>query len=171
MLVQDTHEAGLLQEDQAQFVQNVFKLRDKKVRDCMVPKEKVDFIEIHAKTDKILEVVRRSGHTRLPVYDTTVDNIVGILNTKHLFAIVTQKLPVILEDVLYPATFIGPDEPVSVALQLFRRSRRPMAVVRDDAKTVLGMLTLEDVLEEIVGDIEDEHDEGGPRAVQKPPIN
>jgi len=118
----------------------------------------------------VLGVVRRSGHTRLPVYDTTVDNIVGILNTKHLFSVITLKQVVILEDVLYPATFIGPDESVSVALQLFRRTRRPMAIVRNDEKTVLGMITLEDVLEEIVGDIEDEHDEGGPRAVQKPPI-
>jgi CBS domain containing-hemolysin-like protein len=72
---------------------------------------------------------------------------------------------VILEDVLYPATFIEPDEPVSVALRLFKKTRRPMALVRDTDKHVVGMLTLEDVLEEIVGDIEDEHDVGGPRAV------
>ena len=71
----------------------------------------------------------------------------------------------ILEDALYPATFIDPDEPVAVALQLFKKSRRPMAMVRDKDKKVLGMITLEDVLEEIVGDIEDEHDAGGPRAV------
>jgi CBS domain containing-hemolysin-like protein len=76
-----------------------------------------------------------------------------------------RKLPVILEDALYPATFIEPGEPVSVALRLFKKTRRPMALVRDEDKKILGMLTLEDVLEEIVGDIEDEHDVGGPRAV------
>ncbi|HKB03045.1 MAG TPA: hemolysin family protein [Gemmataceae bacterium] len=168
MLVEDTEEAGLLEEHQAQFVKNVFQLTDKTVGDCMVPKEKMDALEIHTKLDRILEVVRRSGHTRLPVYEETVDNIVGILNSKHLFSIITQRLPVILEDVLYPATFIDPESPVSVAIQLFRKSRRPMAIVRGKDKKVLGMLTLEDVLEEIVGDIQDEHDEGGPRALQPP---
>src|SRR5262249_9275440 len=169
MLVEDTQEAGLIEAQQAEFVKNVFRLTDKKVRDCMVPKDKVDALDMRTKLDRILEVVRRSGHTRLPVYDGTVDNIVGILNTKHLFSIITQRLPVILEDVLYPATFIDPDAPISVALQLFKKSRRPMAIVRDPSSKVLGMLTLEDVLEEIVGDIQDEHDPGGPRAVREIP--
>jgi putative hemolysin len=169
MLVEDTEEAGLLEAQQAEFVKNVFRLTDKKVRDSMIPKEKMDALEVRTKVDKILEVVRRSGHTRLPVYDGRVDDIVGILNTKHLFSIITQRLPVILEDVLYPATFIDPEAPVSLALQLFRKSRRPMAIVRDENGKVLGMLTLEDVLEEIVGDIQDEHDPGGPRAVREIP--
>jgi magnesium and cobalt exporter, CNNM family len=168
MLVEDTQEAGLIEQDTATFVQNVFQLTDKTVRDCMVPKEKMDALEIHTKLERILEVVRRSGHTRLPVYDGTADNIIGILNTKHLFSIVTRRLPVILEDVLYPATFIDPDAPVSVALRLFKKTRRPMALVRDKYKKVHGMLTLEDILEEIVGDIQDEHDEGGPRGSQPP---
>jgi len=168
MLVEDTQEAGLLEAHQAEFVRNVFRLTDKTVRDCMVPKEKMDALEVHTKTAKVLEVVRRSGHTRLPIYEGTVDNIVGILNTKHLFSILTLGQVVILEDALYPATFIDPDESISVALQLFRKSRRPMAIVRDKDRKVLGMLTLEDVLEEIVGDIHDEHDEGAPRAVRPP---
>ena len=168
MLVEDTHEAGLLEEDTATFVQNVFMLTNKAVRDCMVPRDKLDAIEVHTPTAKVLAVVRRSGHTRLPVYDGEVDNVVGILNTKHLFSLLTLGQVVILEDVLYPATFIEPDVPVAVALRLFKKTRRPMAVVRDADKRVVGMLTLEDVLEEIVGDIEDEHDAGGPRGSRPP---
>jgi putative hemolysin len=168
MLVEDTEEAGLLGSEQAEFVKNVFQLTDKKVRDCMIPKEKMDALEVHTKTPKVLEVVRRSGHTRLPVYDESADNVIGILNTKYLFNILTLGQVVILEDALYPATFIDPEAPLSVALQLFRKSRRPMAIVRDKDKKVLGMLTLEDVIEEIVGDIEDEHDEGGPRGTRPP---
>jgi len=169
MLVEDTEEAGLLEAQQAEFVKNVFRLTDKKVRDCMIPKEKVDALDIRTKLDKIVDVARRSGHTRLPFYEGSLDNIVGILNTKYLFSLYTQRLPVILEDVLYPATFIDPDAIISVALQLFRKSRRPMAMVREQNGKVLGMLTLEDVLEEIVGDIQDEHDPGGPRAVRDIP--
>jgi len=168
MLVEDTQEAGLIEDDTATFVQNVFLLNNKTVRQCMIPRERMDALEVHTPTAKVLAVVRRSGHTRLPVYDGQPDNVVGILNTKHLFSLITLGHVVILEDVLYPATFIDPEAPVSVALRLFKKSRRPMAIVRDSDKRVLGILTLEDVLEEIVGDIEDEHDAGGPRGTQPP---
>lgn len=168
LIIRDTHEAGLLERDQAEFVHNVFQLTDKKVRDCMIPREKLDAIEIHTKPAKVLEMVRAVGHTRLPVYDGTLDNVVGILNTKNLFYILTLGHVVVLEDALYPATFIDPDESIAQALRLFRRIRRPMAIVRDKEKKVLGMITLEDVLEEIVGDIEDEHDEGGTHPPRRP---
>ena len=166
MLVDDTQEAGLLDKEQATFVRNVFQLTDKKVRECMIPLEKMDAIEIHTKPAKVLEIVRACGHTRLPVYDTAVDQIVGILNTKNLFYFLTLRQAVILEDALYPATFIDQDVSVGIAMKLFRRTRKPMAIVRDSEKKVVGVITLEDLLEEIVGDIEDEHDEGGPRGVQ-----
>lgn len=162
MLVEDTQEAGLLESEQAAYVKNVFQLTDKKVRDCMVPLEKMDSIEIHTKPAKVLQIVRACGHTRLPVYDGQLDNIVGILNTKNLFYFLTLGHAVILEDALYPATFIDPDESIAVAMRLFKKSRKPMAIVRDSEKKILGMITLEDVIEEIVGDIEDEHDRGGP---------
>lgn len=162
MLVEDTEEAGLLESEQAVYVKNVFELTDKKVRDCMVPLNKMDAIEIHTRPAKALEIVRARGHTRLPVYDGHTDNIVGILNTKNLFYFLTLGHAVILEDALYPATFIDPEAAIAVAMRLFRKSRKPMAIVRDSEKKVLGMITLEDVLEEIVGDIEDEHDQGGP---------
>lgn len=168
MLVEDTQEAGLLRSDQAVFVQNVFELTDKKVRDCMISRDKMDAIEIHTKTPKVLEIVRACGHTRLPVYDGNPDNIVGILNTKNLFYFLTLGHAVILEDALYPATYIDPDESIATALQLFRKTRRPMAIVREKDNKVIGMITLEDVVEEIVGDIEDEHDEGKPRLIRRP---
>ncbi|HEX3146497.1 MAG TPA: hemolysin family protein [Gemmataceae bacterium] len=168
MLIEDTQEAGLMEDNQATLVQNVFKLTDKKVRDCMVPREKMDAIELRTPHKRVLEVVRRSGHTRLPVYEGQVDSICGILNTKNLFYSLTLGHVMVLDDALYPATFIGPDESIAIALQLFKKTRRPMAMVRDAENKILGMLTLEDVLEEIVGDLEDEHDEGGPRATRKP---
>jgi putative hemolysin len=166
MLVDDTEEAGLLDSDQAVFVKNVFQLTDKLVRDCMIPREKLDALELRTKIPKVLSVVRASGHTRLPVYDGELDNIVGILNTKNLFYVLSLGQAVVLDDALYPAEFIDPDESIADALRCFRKSRRPMAIVRDKDNKVLGMITVEDVLEEIVGDLEDEHDEKGP----KPPV-
>jgi CBS domain containing-hemolysin-like protein len=158
LLIEDTEEAGLLEPDQADFVLNVFALSQKKVRDCMVPREKMAALDLNLPPEKILEAVRHGAHTRLPVYDGQVDNIVGIVNTKDLFYLFSTSGAVILEDALYPPIFLGPDEPVAYALRLFRKSHRPMAIVRDEQGKVLGLITLEDVLEEIVGDIEDEHD-------------
>jgi CBS domain containing-hemolysin-like protein len=158
LLIEDTQEAGLIQSDQAVYLQNVFSLQDKTVRQCMLPREKMDAIEISTPSEKILEVVRDCGHTRLPVYRETLDNIVGVLNTKNLFYFFSLQNAVVLEDALYPATYLDPDENLGNAIRLFRKSRRPMALVRDKDGRILGLITLEDVLEEIVGDIEDEHD-------------
>jgi magnesium and cobalt exporter, CNNM family len=158
LLVEDTEEAGLLDSDAADMVLNVFALTDKTVRDCMVPREKMSSLDVNSPPEKVLEVARLGAHTRMPVYETNPDNIVGIVNTKDLFFLFSTSGVVLLEDALYPATFLDPDEPVANAFRLFRRSHRPMALVRDSAGIVRGLITLEDVLEEIVGDIEDEHD-------------
>jgi CBS domain containing-hemolysin-like protein len=94
----------------------------------------------------------------MPVYQGDLDNVVGIVNTKDLFHLFSLKGLVVLEDALYPPLFLKPGEDVTTALELFRKARRPMALVRNDQGKIVGLLTLEDVLEEIVGDIEDEHD-------------
>jgi putative hemolysin len=158
LLIEDTEEAGIIDEDQAEFVQNVFQLSNKRVADCMVPREKIAALDLHTPPDKVLEAVRSGAHTRMPVYDGDFNNVVGIVNTKDLFYLFSLRGIVLLEDAIYPATFLAPDESVANALRLLRKSRRPMALVRDAAGAIRGMITLEDVLEEIVGDIEDEHD-------------
>src|SRR6185369_3965474 len=99
------------------------------------------------------------AHTRLPVYDGNLNQIVGIVNTKDLFYLFSLQGVVVLSDALYPATYLPADEPVVNALRLFKKSHRHMALVRDEKDNIVGVITLEDVLEEIVGDIEDEHDQ------------
>jgi CBS domain containing-hemolysin-like protein len=107
----------------------------------------------------------------MPVYDGDLDKIVGVVNTKDLFHLFSLKGLVVLEDALYPPLFLKPDDCVADALELFRKERRPLAVVRDDAGRVHGLITMEDVLEQIVGPIEDEHDRPTPRLrlVRRPP--
>ncbi len=122
LLIEDTQEAGLIHSDQAIYLQNVFALQDKIVRECMLPREKMDALEISTPSEKILEVVRDCGHTRLPVYRETLDNIVGILNTKNLFYFFSLQNAVVLEDALYPATYLDPEETLGNAIRLFRKS-------------------------------------------------
>ncbi len=163
LLIEDTEEAGILDADQAAFVQNVFRLSNKRVGDCMVPRDKMAALELNTPPDKVLEAVRSGAHTRMPVYEGEIDNIVGIVNTKDLFFLFSLQGVVILQDALYPPLFLKAQESMANALRLFRRARRPMALVRDEDDKVLGLITLEDVLEEIVGDIEDEHDRPTPK--------
>jgi CBS domain containing-hemolysin-like protein len=158
MLVEEVEEAGLISSDQAEYVHNVFRLSAKKVSECMLPREKMASLELHLPLEQVLEKVRAGAHTRLPVYDTDINNIIGIVNTKDLLHLVSLQGMAILDDAIYPATFLRPEQSIGDALRVFRKSHRPMAIVRNDAQQVLGLITLEDILEEIVGDIQDEHD-------------
>ncbi len=159
MLIEEGQEAGVIQPDEATYARNVFELSDKTVADVMVPREKVVTLSLNAKPDEVLETARETAHTRLPVWDGELDNIVGIVNTKDLFHLFSLEGLVIVMDAMYPPLFAHPNQSVGWLLQLFKREKRPMAVVRDARGTFLGIVTLEDILEEIVGEIEDEHDD------------
>jgi putative hemolysin len=158
MIIEETRRAGILPRDQAEYVRNVFRLPAKRVRDCLVPCQRMAALELHMPEERILEKVRIGAHTRMPVYDGDLDNIVGIVNTKDLFHLFSLRGMVVLDDAMYPPIFVDPDRPISEVLRQFRRQRRPMAVVRDALGKTLGLITLEDIVEEIVGEIEDEHD-------------
>ncbi len=158
LLIEETRRAGVLPRDQAEYVYNVFRLPEKKVRDCMVSRERMACLELHMPEEQVLAAVRDGAHTRMPVFDQDAQNIVGIVNTKDLFYLFSVRGMVVLDDAMYPPIFVDPDRPISEVLRHFRRTRRPMAIVRDREGTILGMITLEDIIEEIVGEIEDEHD-------------
>jgi CBS domain containing-hemolysin-like protein len=167
LLIEDTEEAGILDPEQADLVLNVFRLSNKRVGDCLVPLERMAALELSTPSDKVLEAVRTGAHTRMPVYEGEINNIVGIVNTKDLFFLFSLQGVVVLQDALYPALYLKPEESVANALRLFKKAKRPMALVRDDTGTIRGLITLEDILEEIVGDIEDEHDSPLPRLVSR----
>jgi CBS domain containing-hemolysin-like protein len=158
LLIEDSQESGVLSQTQADVVEKTFRLPSKRVKDYLVPRDKMAALELHTPPDQVLDAVRETAHTRLPIYEGRLDNIVGIVNTKDLFHLFSLKGLVNLQDALYPALFLKPNEDVAAALQMFRKAHRPMALVKDDRGHVLGLITLEDILEEIVGDIEDEHD-------------
>jgi CBS domain containing-hemolysin-like protein len=158
LLIEETRRAGVLPRDQAEYVHNVFRLPEKKVRDCLVPRERMACLELHMPEEKVLDAVREGAHTRMPVLDRDTGEIVGIVNTKDLFYLFSVRGVVVLDDAMYPPTFVDPERPISEVLRHFRRTRRPMAIVRNRDGRIQGMITLEDIIEEIVGEIEDEHD-------------
>ena len=162
LLVSEAREAGKIRAYTGRILGNVFRISRTRVRDVMVPREQVLAIERSIEPDALLDLLRESGFTRLPVYDGKLDHVIGILHAKDLFQIYARKRVVILADAIRAVVTVHPDRSVADALRLFRSGRRHLAIVREPGGPVLGICTLEDLLEEIVGEIEDEHDQPTP---------
>jgi CBS domain containing-hemolysin-like protein len=158
LLVREAGDAGQLRSDAAQMMGNLFRITDKTVADVMIPRDQVKAIPRGIAMEPLLDIVREEGFTRFPVYDGTLDRVVGVLHAKDVFYLHSLSLLVILDDALRPHQEIAPDVSLADALRLFRRERRHLAVVRAGDGRVQGIITLEDVLEQIVGAIEDEQD-------------
>ena len=162
LLVSEAHAAGAIRPEQGRILGKVFKSASKRVRDVMVPRERIFAIPLTTDPETLLDRLREEGYTRLPVFDGDLDRVVGILHTKDLFHLYAKTRLVLLTDAIRPAIEIRPDAEIAEALRLFRRGRRHMALVREVTGRVIGLVTLEDVLEELVGEIEDEHDDPTP---------
>jgi CBS domain containing-hemolysin-like protein len=158
LLVREAGDAGELRSDSALMLGNLFRISDRRVSDVMIPREQVAAIPRDIAMEPLLDRIREEGFTRFPVYDGTIDRIVGVLHAKDVFYLHSLSLLVILDDALRPHQEIEPDTSLADALRLFRRERRHLAVVRGKDGRVQGIITLEDVLEQIVGQIEDEQD-------------
>jgi CBS domain containing-hemolysin-like protein len=158
LLVEESQGHGTLNQTQADLVQRTIHLSGKKVQDCLVPREKMVALKLKTSPEQVLEVLREKAYTRMPVFDDDLDNIVGIVNTKILLHQIDLKGLLVVRDAMYQALFLKPDVDVATALQLFRQARRPMAIVRGENGHVFGILTLEDIIEEIVGGMENDHD-------------
>ena len=163
LLVEDSAEAGILTPTQATFVTNVFRLSDKRVRDSMVPVADVGMIEFSADPKDILKRIATGTYTRMPVYEGGVDKILGVANTKQLLRGYTLTGSLRLEEAIYPALFVKPDDSLPAAMKLLRQAKFPLALVRDDTGKIHGILTLEDIISEVIGEIVDEHDYPAPK--------
>src|SRR5262245_43268456 len=158
LLVAESRNAGAIRPYAGRILGNVFRLARTRLRDVMVARERVVAIDRGVRPDALLDLIKESGFTRIPVYDGDFDNMIGVLHTKDLFQVYADRRVVILEDAIRPPIFFPSDLSLVNALRRFRRGRGHLAIVRDEGGPVVGVCTLEDVLEQIVGDIEDEHD-------------
>ena len=162
LLVSKSRAAGKIRPYAGRILGNVFRISRTTVADVMVPRDNVLAIDQNVDPDELLDILRGSAFTRFPVYDGDLDNVIGILHTKDLFHVYAREGVVILRDAIRPLNVITPTLPIMDALRQFRRGRQHLAVVREGTGPILGVCTLEDVLEEIVGEIEDEHDQPTP---------
>ncbi len=156
-LLRGAFERNLLDSDALSIIEGALQVSDMQVRDIMVPRAQMDVIDVDDPPEKIAEEVIEAAHSRFPVIGENRDDVIGILLAKELLRFFAGK-EFDLRDTLRPAVFIPESKRLNVLLREFRASRNHMAIVVDEYGGVAGLVTIEDVLEQIVGDIEDEYD-------------
>jgi CBS domain containing-hemolysin-like protein len=158
-LLEEGQRSGIIEAEQHELLENIFEFRQRQVRHVMVPRPRIVGLEISMPTERILDIVLEEGYSRMPVYRGTLDSIIGIVYTKDLLSLLHLKNLIILEDILRPVITVSEEELLSRLLRRFQQEQVHMAIVTDEFGGTAGLVTLEDVLEEIVGEIRDEYDE------------
>ncbi|MGL4767197.1 MAG: HlyC/CorC family transporter [Formosimonas sp.] len=156
-ILHGARERDLLDDDALSMIEGALQVSSLKARDIMVPRAQMDVVDVEQTPDEFVSFVIETSHSRFPVIEGGRDKIIGILLAKDLLRFYTDK-GFDVRDNLRSAVFIPESKPLNVLLREFRESRNHMAIVVDEYGGVSGLITIEDVLEQIVGDIEDEHD-------------
>ena len=153
-------EEGVLEEEEKEMIDSIFKFGDTKVQEVMVPRSDMVTIEANQDLDDILKLLLGAGHSRIPVFERRIDNIIGILYAKDLLNLweESSRAKLKVKDLIRPAYFIPETKKVNELLREFQKQRIHLAMVVDEYGGTAGLVTLEDLLEEIVGEIEDEYD-------------
>ncbi|MBN1828051.1 MAG: HlyC/CorC family transporter [Deltaproteobacteria bacterium] len=153
-------EDGLIDEQSGEMIKGILGFRDTVAREVMVPRTEIIAVSIGADVEEIIETTLKHGHTRLPVYETTIDNIVGILNVKDLLQFWFKKVSERdVRSILRKAYFIPEAKNILHLLHELREKKSHLAIVIDEYGGTAGLVTMEDLIEEIVGEINDEHDQ------------
>lgn len=160
-VLRDAQQRGLLDADALGMIEGVLEVSEMRVRDIMIPRAQMVVVERDAPLDRILPIITESAHSRFPVIGDNKDEVVGILLAKDLLPFYADERidEFNVRDILRPAVFIPESKRLNVLLREFRASRNHIAIVVDEYGGIDGLVTIEDVLEQIVGEIVDEHDD------------
>jgi magnesium and cobalt transporter len=157
-LLHAAYERNLFDSDALSMIEGVIQVSEIQARDIMVPRSQMDVIDISDPPEKFIPDVIEKAHSRFPVTENDKNNVIGILLAKDLLRYYAAEEEFDVRDMLRPVVFIPESKRLNVLLRDFRTNRNHIAIVVDEYGGVAGLLTIEDVLEQIVGDIEDEHD-------------
>ncbi len=149
-----------------QLIRSIFELSDKRCRDVMVPRTEVVCVDISTSPDQVLRLLAEENHSRIPVYRDDVDHILGVLHARDLIPLLQHPELIVVQDIIRPAHFVPWLKPIGDLLREMQRKKIHMAIVVDEYGGFMGIVTLEDILREIVGDIGDEF-EGEEKQVEK----
>ncbi|MBP7216214.1 MAG: HlyC/CorC family transporter [Candidatus Omnitrophica bacterium] len=157
LMIEIGKEEGVLSDEERKMLQRIFEFGDTKVSEVMVPKEKIVAISSNASPEDLLNKFVEEGHARLPVYAGSIENIVGVIYAQDLLYILRDKGLFVTQDLVREAYYVLPNMRVNELLKKFQAAKLQIAIVADSHKKTQGVVTLEDLIEEIVGEIEEEH--------------
>jgi magnesium and cobalt transporter len=157
-LLRSSYDRGLLDADALAMIEGVLQVSEMQARDIMVPRSQMDVIDIKESPGQFIPMVMQTAHSRFPVIGENKDDVIGILLAKDLLRYYAGEEEFNVREMLRPVVFIPESKPLNVLLKEFRKNRNHIAIVVDEYGGVAGLVTIEDVLEQIVGDIEDEYD-------------
>ena len=161
-LLEQGKETGALDSSEHELIQNVFDFNERVVKNIMVPRTKISAIELSTETDELLEKLITEGYSRMPVYDEVIDKIVGVVHTKDILPLLARNEEIILKDIIRKPYFIPETKKINDLMAELQQKRIQIAIVSDEFGGTAGMVTLEDIVEELVGEIQDEYDEEKP---------
>jgi putative hemolysin len=167
LLIAEGFEKGVFDATEKQLIHSVFDFSDTTARQAMTPRTDIKGIDISDSTDRILEMVTTYGFSRYPVYEKTMDKIVGIIYTKDVVRVLQHRELIVINDILRRPLFVPDSMMLNILLKVFQQKKVHIAMVLDEFGGTAGLITLEDLLEEIVGDIQDEFDTEQREFVQK----
>lgn len=161
-LLDQGKESGALETNEHELIKNVFDFNERVVKNIMVPRTKISGIELNTPHKELLDIIIREGYSRIPVYDETIDKIVGIVHAKDILPLLAESKECILKDIIRKPYFIPETKKINDLLSELQLKRIQIAIVLDEFGGTAGMVTLEDIVEELVGEIQDEYDEEKP---------
>ena len=163
-LIEISQEHGALEKDEREMIHSIFEFSQTTVREIMVPRIDMVCVEKNSSIDELIKIIKAKGHTRIPVYEEKIDNIIGIIHAKELLPFInhSKKREMKLSDLAREAYFVPETKRIDELLGELQREKQHMAIVVDEYGGTAGLITLEDVLEEIVGEIQDEYDQEKP---------
>jgi CBS domain containing-hemolysin-like protein len=170
VMLEEGARSGVIDKTENELIGNIFDFRERTAREIMVPRIKIVAIDSESPHDTLVDRIISEGYTRLPVFQGTIDNILGVIYSKDVLALIENPDLILLYDIIRPLPFVPETKLIAELLREFQIQKLHMAVVVDEFGGMAGIITLEDILEEIVGEIDDEYDEETPE-VQLDPEN
>ncbi|MDQ1267326.1 MAG: magnesium and cobalt exporter, family [Bacteroidota bacterium] len=161
-ILEESSKSGIIDRTEHKLLENVFEFADTPVKQIMVPHNKIVGFEYSMEKDEIIQKFIEEGYSRMPIYKRTIDNILGVIYAKDLINMITHDNIFIIHDIIRPVEYVSEDEKINLLLRKFQKEKIHFAVVVDEFGGTAGIVTLEDILEELVGEIQDEYDDEKP---------
>ena len=158
-LLDQGRESGALDTSEHELIKNVFDFNERIAKNIMVPRNKISAVEINCPVADFLEKITAEGYSRIPIFDDNIDQIIGIIHTKDILPIISKGKELVLKSIIRKPYFIPETKKINDLMAEFQQKRIQLAIVLDEFGETAGMVTLEDIMEELVGEIQDEYDE------------